>query len=58
MGMLVHVVREMVAVGANRVIVVVTVGHNHSTILTGRWAIVAQVIIGIVAIPHVDSLFV
>lgn len=58
LGVWVHVVREMVIVAANRVIVVVTAGHNHSTILTGRWAIVAHVIIGIVAIPHVDSLVV
>lgn len=59
--MLVHVVREMVIVvaRADRVIVVVTVGDNHSTILTGRWAtVVAWVIIRIVAIPHVDSLVV
>lgn len=56
LGVLVHMVREMVIVGSNRVIVVVTVGHTDSTILSGRWAIVANVIIGIVTIPHVDSL--
>lgn len=55
-----HVVSVMMIVvaRADRVIVVVTVGDNHSTILTGRWAAVAWVIIGIVAIPHVDSLVV
>lgn len=60
MGMVVHVVSMMV-IGvpwADRVIVVVIVGHNHSTILTGRWATVALVTTGIVAIPHVDSLVV
>lgn len=60
MGMVVHVVSVMVIVVArtDRVIVVVIVGYNHSTILSGRWAAVAWVIIGIVAIPHVDSLVV
>lgn len=57
MGMVVHVVSVMVIVvaRAERVIVVVIVGDNHSTILTGRWAAVAWVTTGIVAIPHVDS---
>lgn len=59
-GVVVHVVGVMVTAvaRANRVIGVVIVGHYHSTTLTGRWAAVARVIIGIVAIPHVDSLFV
>lgn len=60
MGMVVHVVSVMVIVvaGADRVIVVVIVGDIRSAILTGRWAAVAWVIIGIVAIPQVDSLVV
>lgn len=60
MGMVVHVVSMMVIVvpRADRVIVVVVVGYNHSTILTGRWAAIAWVTTGIVAIPHVDSLVV
>ena len=59
MGMGVHVVSVMVIVvpWADRVVVVI-VGHNHSTVLTGRWAIVAWITIGIVAIPHVYSLLV
>lgn len=61
MGMMVHVVRVVMIVvsRANRVIVVVIVGHNHSTILTGRWTTVswvAWVTIRIITIPHVDSL--
>lgn len=57
MGMVVHVVSVMVIVvsRADRVIVVVIIGDNHSTILTGRWAAATWVTIGIVAIPHVDS---
>lgn len=57
MGMVVHVVCVMVIVvaRADRVIVII-VGDNHSTILIGRWATIAWVIVGIVAIPQVDSL--
>lgn len=57
MGMVVHVVSVMVIVvaRADRVIVVI-VGDNPSTTLTGRWAAVAWVVIGTGAIPHVDSL--
>lgn len=43
---------------ARRVIVVVIVGYNHSSILSRRWATIALVITGIVAIPHVDSFIV
>lgn len=56
-----HVVSVMVIVvvaRANRVIVVVIVGDDHSTVLTGRWAAVSRVTVGIVAIPHVDRLVV
>lgn len=60
MGMVVHMVSVMVIVVArdNGVIVVVTVWDNYSTILSCRWAAVAWIIVGIVAIPHVDSLVV
>lgn len=54
-----HVVSMMVIVVVARaggVIVVVIVGDDHSTVLTGRWAAVARVTVGIVAIPHVDRL--
>ncbi len=60
MRVVVHVVNVMLIVvaRANRVIVVVIVRDNYPTILTGRWAAASWVIIGVVAIPHVDSLVV
>lgn len=60
MRMVVHVVSMMLIVvaRANGVIVVVIVWDNYPTILTGRRAAIAWVIIGVVAIPHVDSLVV
>lgn len=37
---------------------VVIIGDNYSTILGDRWATVAWVIVGIVAIPHIYCLVV